>query len=259
MLRKQSRSTTAIRCLLTLLTSSTKSFHMRNIRFFWFDKICPYLRLQSWIKNNIWGPNTISECLTWWKMNIQSKSSVCESVLIKQFQHNDAKVSSVHWWEERGKWLVSLDILCAMCIFKTELWNTHEHVRNQRQSFTITTRLIIFAINHYHFLREFCTFIATPLVSNHLLRDSQKLEKLLAQAHATDQHCKQFILTAFWCGGTDTKCGQFLIRNRPFKSHSLLPTAVAPLRQPILVFWDRFPVQPRLSWSSLGIPGWPQT
>lgn len=26
-----------------------------------------------------------------------------------------------------------------------------------------------------------------------------QLEKLLTQAHATDQHCTQVILTAFWC------------------------------------------------------------
>lgn len=25
------------------------------------------------------------------------------------------------------------------------------------------------------------------------------LEKVLTQEHATDRHCKQFILTAFWC------------------------------------------------------------
>lgn len=26
-----------------------------------------------------------------------------------------------------------------------------------------------------------------------------QLEKPLTQEHATDRHCKQFILTAFWC------------------------------------------------------------
>lgn len=44
-----------------------------------------------------------------------------------------------------------------------------------------------------------------------------QLEKPLTQEHATDQHYKQFILTAFWCRGTDTKCSQFLISNELLK------------------------------------------
>lgn len=114
--------------------------------------------------------------------------------------------------------------------FQTRLWNTHKQVRSSgkasRSQHSLQIRLKLNYICHQslQFPALVLYFISTQLVSNPSLGNSHKPEKLLAQAHATDWHRKQFILTAFWCRGTDTKCSQFLISNRLFKVSSFSVT-----------------------------------
>lgn len=129
----------------------------------------------SQIKNKT---NPILECLiqddlSQWGTNIKSKSSASESVLMKQFQHNDAKVSSVHWWGgERGKWLESLDTWCALCTFQTRLWNTQwtnkkleAKLHNYNAAYGLNSSETIFAVNLSYFSAHSHTISQQPLAT----------------------------------------------------------------------------------------------